>query len=110
MNFLLIKSLKTIFEHHKNDLKVAYPTGNTNALNLGQVAVEITLRLISIFEKDDNGARPVNGRHSDYYKDPHFEDLILFFEYFHGEDSHGLGASHQTGWTGLIAKLIEDIA
>ena len=76
-------------------------------LTLWEVAEELSHRLISIFLRGKNGTRPVNGSNRDFATDPHWHDLVLFYEYFDGEDGSGLGASHQTGWTGLVAKLIQ---
>ena len=109
MNYLLISSFRAFHQHYGNQLKVEFPTGAENALNLGEIANEVANRLISIFLPDEQGNRPVNGKYSPVYQHEHFRDLILFFEYFHGDDGHGLGASHQTGWTGLIAMLIQSI-
>jgi hypothetical protein len=79
-------------------------------LNLEEVAMEIAKRQVGIFQKDTEGRRPVHTGINIYQTDPHFKDLILFHEYFHGDTSKGLGASHQTGWTGIIATLINRIA
>ena len=76
-------------------------------LSLGEVAAELSRRLTRTFLQDDNGRRPVYGGTETFQTDPHWRDLILFFEYFHGDNGAGIGASHQTGWTGLVAKLIE---
>ncbi len=79
-------------------------------MDLHAVSNEIGKRLISIFEKDEDGKRPVNGNEMIYQHDPHFRDLILFYEYFHGDNARGVGASHQTGWTGVVAELINRIS
>ena len=79
-------------------------------MNLHSVSNEIAKRLISIFEKDETGKRPVNGNEIIYQNDPHFRDLVLFYEYFHGDNARGVGASHQTGWTGVVAELINRIS
>ena len=76
--------------------------------NLEQVAWDLSRRLASLFLPDGQGRRPVHGAAEPYRSDPHFKDLVLFHEYFHGDDGSGLGASHQTGWTGLVAKLLAD--
>jgi hypothetical protein len=76
-------------------------------MTLWEVASEISRRLIRIFLKGPDGSRPVNGSDSLFATDPNWQDLVLFYEYFHGDDGSGLGASHQTGWTGLVAKLIQ---
>jgi hypothetical protein len=79
-------------------------------MNLWQVADDLTKRVISLFEKDAEGKRKVNGKYSWFYELPENENLILFYEYFHGDDGNGLGASHQTGWTSLVACLISELA
>jgi len=76
-------------------------------VNLDQIAKDISIGLISIFKPDAEGKRPVHGNNAKYANDPHFNKLILFNEYFHGDTGHGIGASHQTGWTGLVAELID---
>jgi hypothetical protein len=79
-------------------------------MNLNEVAAELSRRLVCPFLKDADGRRPVHGRDTRFQNDPHWRDLVLFYEYFHGDDGHGLGASHQTGWTGLVAKLLQQSA
>ena len=78
-------------------------------MNLKQVADELTKRVISLFEKDDEGKRRIYGKYNWFYQQPGNEHLVLFYEYFHGDDGHGLGASHQTGWTSLVAQLISEL-
>ena len=107
MNYLLIESLHEYHNYYGNDFQIEYPTGSGNYMNLNEVAKELSLRLINIFTKDKEGHRPVHGNCELYKNDPHFKDLVLFYEYFHGDTSKGLGASHQTGWTGLVADLID---
>ncbi|HEY0679036.1 MAG TPA: glucosidase [Chitinophagaceae bacterium] len=109
MNYLLVMALHQYGEYYKEDFRVEYPTGSGNYLYLAEVADAVSKRLISIFEKDEQGNRPVNDGDQLYQKDPHFKDLILFYEYFHGDTLRGVGASHQTGWTGLIAELINRV-
>jgi len=87
-----------------------YPAGCDNKISLSEMANEISKRLISIFRKDINGNRPVNDYHERYKNDPHFRDLVLFYEYFHGDTARGVGASHQTGWTGVVVELINRVA
>ncbi len=106
MNYLLIHSLKKYAFYFGEELKVEYPTGSGSMYTLDQVADMLSQRLISIFQKRSDGNRPVNDNNP-FYRDPHFEDLILFYEYFHGDSARGVGASHQTGWTGLVAELID---
>jgi hypothetical protein len=109
MNYLFINSLREYHSYFGNKLKFPYPTGNGNMMNLKDISDEIGKRLILLFEKDVNGNRPIHQLHEEKYKDPHFKDLILFYEYFHGDSGRGVGASHQTGWTALVANLMEEI-
>jgi hypothetical protein len=109
MNYLLVNALQTYCEYYKDDSKVEFPTGGGNWMTHGEVANEISKRLISIFQKDENADRPVND-HYPIYRDEHFRDLVLFYEYFHGDTARGVGASHQTGWTGVIAQLINRVS
>jgi hypothetical protein len=106
MNFLLIESLRKYHFYYSDDFKVEYPTASGNYLTLKQVGNELAGRLLRIFQRNEEGKRPVLGSHPKFQNDPHFRDYILFHEYFHGDNGRGLGASHQTGWTGLIANLI----
>lgn len=106
MNYLIGHSLRT-YARYYTDLKVEFPTGSDNWISLDQAADELSKRLISIFQRDNLGMRPVHGTRDSYHFDPHFRNLILFYEYFHGDTAKGLGASHQTGWTGLVAELID---
>ncbi len=107
MNFLIVESLRHFHFYYKEDFKVECPTGSGNYADLNQIADELTRRLSSLFLKDENGRRPIYGDYEKFQSDPFFKDYILFFEYFHGDNGRGLGASHQTGWTGLIAKLMQ---
>jgi hypothetical protein len=107
VNYLLIESLQKFHHYLGDDFKVEFPTGSGVMLNLGQVARELSRRLTRIFLRGDDGRRPVFGGITKFQTDPHWKDLILFHEYFHGDNGEGIGASHQTGWTGLVAKLIE---
>jgi Glycosyl hydrolase family 63 C-terminal domain len=107
VNFLLIESLQRFYHYYGEDFRIEHPTGSGRMLNLKQIARELSERLITIFKKDKEGRRPVFGEYSKMQHDPHFRDYLLFYEYFHGETGRGVGASHQTGWTGLIAKLIQ---
>ncbi|MCM4173337.1 glucosidase [Arenibacter sp. TNZ] len=109
MNYLFINSLREYHSYFDNKLKFTYPTGNENMMNLKEISDEIGKRLILLFEKDVDGNRPIHLLHKDKYQDPHFKDLILFYEYFHGDSGRGVGASHQTGWTALVANLMEEI-
>src|SRR5205823_14261455 len=86
------------------------PTGSGNFLTLWEVAQEISRRLSSVFLRSEDGLRPVHGTSDKFQDDPAWKDLVLFYEYFHGDNGRGVGASHQTGWTGVVAKCLEDIA
>ncbi len=107
VNFLIIESLQRFHHYYGDDFKVECPTGSGTFLTLNEIANELSLRLTKIFLKDENNFRPVFGNNQKFQNDPHFTDHILFYEYFHGDSGRGVGASHQTGWTGLIAKLIQ---
>jgi hypothetical protein len=106
MNYLLVHALNNYGAYFGNELQVELPSGSGNKMNLQQVANEISRRLIYPFRADETGHRPVNDYFTIYRDDPHFRDLVLFYEYFHGDTARGVGASHQTGWTGVIAELI----
>ena len=107
VNYLLVESLQKYHHYYGEDFKVECPTRSGSESDLWQVAAEISRRLIHIFLRDSNGRRPVAGAAELFQSDPHWRDLVLFYEYFHGDNGAGIGASHQTGWTGLVAKLIE---
>jgi Glycosyl hydrolase family 63 C-terminal domain len=107
VNYLLIESLQKFHHYFGEDFTVQCPTHSSNDCDLWQVASELSRRLVRIFLRGDDGRRPVAGGQEVFQNDPHWKDLILFYEYFHGDNGAGLGASHQTGWTGLVAKLIE---
>ena len=107
VNYLLIESLQKFHHYYGEDFKVEFPTGSGSESDLWQVAGEISRRLIRIFLRGKDGRRPVAGGTEVFNNNPHWQDLVLFNEYFHGDNGAGLGASHQTGWTGLVAKLIE---
>ncbi len=107
LNFLLIESLQKFHHYWGNDLTVELPTGSGRFVPLDEAAAEISRRLVRIFLKDATGRRPVFGHYDKMQRDPHFRDFVPFHEYFHGDDGSGVGASHQTGWTGLVAKLIQ---
>ncbi|HEY1993091.1 MAG TPA: glucosidase, partial [Edaphobacter sp.] len=95
------------YQFYGDDFKIECPTGSGNLMTLFEVAVEINRRLSNIFLRDKNGRRAVYGGTEKFQNDPYWRDLILFHEYFHGENGAGLGASHQTGWTGVIAYLMK---
>lgn len=106
VNFLIIHSLLYLYTYYGKTFQVECPTGSRKKRNLYQVAEEISRRLMHIFLPDSSGVRPVFGGASKFQSDPNWKDYLLFYEYFHGENGSGLGASHQTGWTGTIASLI----
>jgi hypothetical protein len=107
VNALLIRALLSFYGFYGDDFKIECPTGSGKLMNLFEVAREIANRLERIFLRDDSGRRPVYGGTEKFQTDPQWKDYILFYEYFHGDNGAGLGASHQTGWTGLVAKMIE---
>ncbi len=107
VNFLLVEALQKFHHYWGDDLKVEMPSGSGRALALDEVAAEISRRLVRIFLRDDAGRRPVFGRFEKLHSDPEFSSLIPFHEYFHGDDGSGVGARAQTGWTGLVAKLLQ---
>jgi len=104
VNALIIRALLQYYSYYGDDFLVECPTGSGRFMNLYQVAEEISRRLVSIFLKDKDGRRPVYGGTRKFQEDPYWRDLVLFYEYFHGDNGAGLGASHQTGWTGLVAR------
>ncbi len=106
MNYLIINALREYHGYYKDGFQVECPTGSGQWMTLGEVADELSRRMISIFEKGESGHRPCHGGDWRYASDPHFQDLVLFYEYFHGDTLKGIGASHQTGWTGVVAVLI----
>jgi hypothetical protein len=107
INYLFIESLRKYYSYYGESLKVEFPSGSNNYISLFEVARLLSQKISAIFIRDLQGKRPVHGEEERYRNDPYFKDLILFYEYFHGETCKGLGASHQTGWTGLVAEMIE---
>ncbi|UOQ79068.1 glucosidase [Hymenobacter sp. 5516J-16] len=107
MNFLLVESLQRFYHYYGPDFKVEYPTGSGQFSTLLEISQALTERLTHLFLRDANGRRPCFGSDQQFQTDPNFKDYLLFHEYFHGDTGQGLGASHQTGWTGLIAKLLQ---
>ena len=107
VNALLIRGLINLYQFYGDDFKVECPTGSGNHLTLFEVAKDISRRLSNIFLRDASGRRPVYGGSKKFQEDPHWRDYILFYEYFHGDNGAGLGASHQTGWTGVIARVLD---
>jgi hypothetical protein len=108
INFLIVEALERYHLFYGQSFKVECPTGSGNMLTLQEVSHELARRLASIFLPDEKGARPCHGEIAKYANDPHWRDLVLFYEYFHGETGRGCGASHQTGWTALVVKLLEN--
>ena len=107
VNLLLLRALLQLYSYYGDSFKMEYPTGSGDQKTLFEITQCISERLVSIFTKDENGRRPVYGGAEKFQTDPHWQDLILFYEYFHGDDGSGIGASHQTGWTGCIARVIQ---
>ena len=107
MNFLIIEALQRFDYFYRGELKVEFPTGSGRSMTLWEVATELSRRLTRIFLRDRDGRRAVHGAVERFATDPHWRDLVLFYEYFHGDNAAGIGASHQTGWTGLVAKLLQ---
>ena len=107
VNILIIRGLLNLYSFYGDEFKVQCPTGSGRYMTLFEVAKELQNRLAGIFLKDKSGRRPVYGGTEKFQEDPHWRDLVLFYEYFHGDNGAGLGASHQTGWTGLVARLIQ---
>ena len=107
VNALIIRALLNFYLYYGDDFKIECPTGSGKLMNLFEVSKEIAARLGRIFTRDEHGRRPAYGGTEKFQSDPHWRDHILFYEYFHGDNGAGLGASHQTGWTGLVAKIIE---
>jgi hypothetical protein len=109
VNYLLVENLRRFHQYYGDGLTVECPTGSGVMLTLEQVADELCSRLLKLFRRGPDGKRPVFGSYEKFQTDPHFKDYILFYEYFHGDNGRGCGASHQTGWTGLIANLISQL-
>jgi len=108
VNFLLIEALQRYHHFYGDTLQVECPTGSGQLMNLKQVASEMASRLARLFMPDEAGRRPCHGDDRRYADDPHWRDLVLFHEYFHGNTGRGVGASHQTGWTALVANFLAD--
>jgi hypothetical protein len=107
VNYLLIESLQRFHHYYGDDFKVECPTGSGKFLTLLEVAGELTRRLDRLFLRGPDGLRVSQAKHPKVGSDPHFRDYVHFFEYFNGDTGQGLGASHQTGWTALVAKLLQ---
>jgi hypothetical protein len=110
VNALVIRALLQYYAYYGNDFTVECPTGSGRSMTLYQVAEELACRLASIFLRGQDGRRPVYGGTHKFQDDPHWRDYLLFYEYFHGDNGAGLGASHQTGWAGVIARLLHVFA
>jgi hypothetical protein len=112
VNYLIVEALERYYHFYGDDFKIEAPAGSGHELTLNQVADLISARLISLFQKDEKGYRPCFGGGSGlrYSDDPHWQDLMLYHEYFHAETGEGLGASHQTGWTSLVVRLVRERA
>ncbi|WP_339705993.1 glucosidase [uncultured Kriegella sp.] len=110
MNYLFINSILEYHDYFGDKVKFAYPTGSSNMRSLKEISDELAKRLVRIFTKDDAGNRPVHSLHEDKYSEDHFKDLLLFYEYFHADNGRGVGASHQTGWTALVANLVDGMS
>jgi hypothetical protein len=106
VNGLIVRALLQYYTYYGDDFKIECPTGSGRMMTLYQVAEEISRRLANMFLKDPDGRRPVFGGAQKFQEDPHWRDLVLFYEYFHGDNGAGLGASHQTGWTGIVARMM----
>jgi hypothetical protein len=106
VNFLIIESLQKFHHYYGDDFKVECPTGSGTFMTIAQVANELSHRLSRLFLRDESGNRPVLRQYPQLQSDPHYRDYIPFYEFFDGDNGRGAGASHQTGWTGLIAKLL----
>jgi hypothetical protein len=110
LNYLLVEALERYHHYYGDSLQVECPTGSGKRLNLQQVAAELRARLARLFLRNAQGRRPCHGADRHFAEDSHWRDLLLFHEYFHAETGRGLGASHQTGWTALVTRLLEGTA
>jgi hypothetical protein len=110
LNYLLIEALQKFHYYLGDEYTIEFPTGSGRMLNLWEISLELERRLVGLFRRDAGGHRPFNGNDAVLQTDPHWRDLILFHEYFHGDTGEGLGASHQTGWTALVAKIVDQLA
>jgi hypothetical protein len=107
INYLVIEALERYHHFYGDSLTVEYPTGSGRMATLGAIAQELSTRLTKLFLPDERGRRPAHGNDPRYARSPHWRDLVLFYEHFHGDTGRGLGASHQTGWTALITRCLE---
>jgi hypothetical protein len=107
VNYLIYTSLFRLYAYYGDDFKVECPTGSGRLMTLFEIARELGERLIRLFEQDEQGRRPALGATRQFQQDPHWRDLLWFHEYFHGDHGAGIGANHQTGWTGVVARIIQ---
>ena len=107
VNYMIIESLRRFHDYYGDDFRVEYPTHSGNLYTLREISDKLAERIISLFTRNADGNRPVYGDQPLFQNDPHFRDHVQFFEYFHGDIGKGLGASHQTGWTGLVARMLK---
>ncbi|MBC8003693.1 MAG: glucosidase, partial [Opitutaceae bacterium] len=107
INFMLIEKLRIYHSFFGDSFLIEYPSRSGNRKNLQEIADDLGRRMIAIFEQDHSGRRPVHGGNATFQSNPKWKDLLLFYEYFHGDNGAGIGASHQTGWTGLVAELLQ---
>ncbi|MBZ5507510.1 MAG: glucosidase [Acidobacteriia bacterium] len=110
VNFLLVQALRRFHEYYHDTFRVECPTGSGRLMNLDEVADELSRRLVSTFLRDEQGRRPVFGANEKFHSDPHWRDYVPFHEYFHGDTGAGVGASHQTGWTALVTRMIDELS
>lgn len=110
VNYLLITALNRFHDYYGPDFRVEAPTGSGRTSSLREIALDLSRRLIALSARGADGRRPVYGDSGLEQDDPHFRDLVLFYEYYDGDTGRGVGASHQTGWSGLVALLIQDVA
>jgi hypothetical protein len=110
INYLLIQSVKKFGEFYGDSLKIEYPTGSGVEMNLTEIAMELIKRVVNLFEIDDNNQRRLHGNDNWFYEKPENRNLVLFYEYFHGDSGRGLGANHQSGWTALVAEMLNELA
>lgn len=106
MNYLILESLRRFYQYYGDDFQIEYPTHSGKYRNLFEICIDLASRMTRIFLRDENGKRAVFGANEKMQTDPYFKDYILFYEYFHGDSGRGAGASHQTGWTAIIARLL----
>ncbi|MBO9592359.1 MAG: glucosidase [Niabella sp.] len=110
INFIIIQSIRRLGKFYHDSFLMEYPTGSGNMMNLFNISTELSKRVISLFQKDADGSRPIYGEYNWFFNLPENQDLILFYEYFNGDSGRGLGANHQTGWSALVAELISELA